>query len=141
MSFKEKCLKFLEKRYKDTLDCLSKKSKESMLFADKTQLSLHAFDIVADYLGSNLSKMLKKHLGIIEKTVGDQAALCAKENILAECAKKSKLDSDGKQEVLEDYTKCGVPLTKISTTGAKKVMKTKLKKEVGQKSVSSFFKK
>ena len=58
--------------------------------------------------------MLMKRSGIFEKTIGDQAALCAKENILAECAKKSKLDSDGKQEVLEDYTKSGVPLTKIS---------------------------
>jgi len=136
------CLVYLERVHHETLECITEKSKESLLFADKSQLSLHAFDIIADNIGPVLRGKLKAHLNITEKTVGDQAALSAKENIQVQSAKKTKLDSDGNPEAVEDYTKCGVPLTKLSTGGAKKVgSKTKLKKETGQKSVSAFFKK
>jgi len=138
-----KALAFLSSRFEQVVKCLRENSKQSMLFADMSQIKLHAFDIVADNVGPKLRKQLKSHLNIEDKNTGDQAALIAKENI-QQVAKKSKIDKSENEDVVEDYTKCGVPITKMSansSNAASKKGKTKLKKVTGQQSVSSFFKK
>ena len=135
----EKAMGFLQKRFSQTLKCVANEAKQSMLFADMSQLELHSFDIIADNIGPNLARKLRTTLNIVDKDVGEQAALVAKENIDSS-AKKAKIDSSEKGEI-EDYTKCGVPITKISMNSVKKAPKTKLKKVSGQQSVSNFFKK
>ena len=138
--FSDKALSFLEKRFSQTLRCLSEEAKQTMLFADMSQLELHAFDVIADNIGPNLRKKLREHLKISDKNVAEQAALVAKENI-EQSAKKPKMDYTENGGV-EDYTKCGVPITKLSTNNTKKTApKSKLKKVSGQQSVSNFFKK